>query len=66
MRPTRLTAGAIDLSISMDFPTSEKSTMVNPVMFSPGRAMLAMTPCATGSLTSTNTTGIDEVARLKA
>ena len=50
-------------SISTSFPTSEKSTMVKPVILPPGRATLAMIPCATGSFTSTNTTGIVEVAR---
>jgi hypothetical protein len=32
-------------------------------MLPPGCARLATNPCATGSFTATNTTGIDEVAR---
>ena len=54
------------LSISTDLPTTEKSTWVKPVILPPGRAMLAMKPCATGSLTPTKITGINDVARFSA
>jgi hypothetical protein len=61
--PIRVSAGAMDLSSSPDFPITVKSIRVKPVMLPPGRARLATKPCATGSFTATNTSGIVEVAR---
>src|SRR5262249_4227104 len=59
---TRLTLGAISLSISSHFPISGKSMNVKPVMFPPGRARLATKPCPTGSLSIAKTIGVVRVA----
>ena len=54
---TRATFGAASFSNSNRFPLSSGPSIVNPVMFPPGRARLATSPLATGSLMSTKTTG---------
>ena len=62
MKPTRLTRGAISLSISSHFPPISASKIANPVMLLPGRAKLATKPLPTGSPTSTKRIGIVEVS----
>jgi hypothetical protein len=63
MIATRLTRGAISLSISSHLPPITVSTLVNPVMFPPGRGRPATNPAPTGSETTTNTIGIVRVSR---
>ena len=62
MKPTRLTRGAISLSISSHFPPISASKIANPVMLPPGRAKLATKPLPTGSPTRTKRIGIVEVS----
>ena len=48
------------------FPVKSGETELSPVMFPPGRARLATSPLATGSLLLVMTMGIVVVARLTA
>src|SRR5262245_47956674 len=55
MTATRVTLGAICLSISTHLPLSLYSNAMKPVALPPGRARLSTKPAPTGSGTSANT-----------
>ena len=55
---TRDIRGAVSLINSTAFPASWSWTYVTPVIFPPGRARLATSPLATGSLLTTTTIGM--------
>src|SRR5215203_3406244 len=57
-RAARVRCGAICFRISGSLPKTESSGAAKPVMLPPGRARLVM-PCPSGSVTQTNTVGID-------
>jgi hypothetical protein len=61
MTATRARSGAISFRPS-HLPPTENSVAAKPVMLPPGLAMLATKPCATGSVTCRNTTGMVLVA----
>ena len=54
--------GTISVSSSNRFGFKSLVRMARPVRLPPGRAMLATSPAATGSVPVSNTTGIDDVA----
>ncbi len=54
------------LSSSRRLATNPAASVVNPVMFPPGRARLATRPAPTGSATNVATMGMVAVARLAA
>src|SRR5436309_337471 len=62
---TRLSLGVISFSSSKSFPPNSPPTFVSPVTFPPGRARLATSPVATGSVLLVMTMGIVVVAFLR-
>ena len=61
-RIARSRGAPISFKSSSHFAPLVGSKFEKPVMFAPGRAKLETKPCATGSLTTTNTMGIVRVA----
>ncbi len=59
---TRFVFGAVSFSNSTNFPPTENSMSMKPVMFPPGRERLVTNPCPTGSAIATKTSGIARVA----
>src|SRR5215472_6297544 len=57
IRATRASCGTMSFNIETYFPAMLACRMVNPVMFPPGRAMLATNPPPIGSETDTKTMG---------
>ena len=64
--PTCVMLGAISLSNSNHFPLVPYSPVLKPVALLPGRPKLSTNMAATGSVTATNTIGMEGVARCNA